>query len=275
MTAKPINWNQIDCDRAEYFIDYLDTATAQAEMQRYKQKTYDLVGAIPGSSLLDIGCGTGEDAVALAERVGSNGRVIGIDCSDSIIEEARRRTRSQNLPLTFQVGDVYQLAFADNSFDGCRADRLFMHLENPQKALTEMIRVTRPGGRILVREPDWETLVVDGCDRDLSRQILNLHFDGAIRHSCVGRQLYRWFRQAGLQQVAVADASTLMLTDFSTANRLYGFEDAAVRAAEQKPALSSQISSWLADLKQADGEGTFFSAVTGFTVVGCKGESNK
>jgi hypothetical protein len=109
----------------------------------------------------------------------------------------------------------------------------------------------------------------------LSRQILNLHFDSAIRHSCVGRQLYRWFRQAGLEQVAVADTSTLILTDFSTANRLYGFEDAAVRATEQMPTLSSQISNWLAELKKADREGTFFSAITGFTVVGCKGESHK
>jgi len=270
MNTKTLNWSQIDTAQPESFIDYMDTATAQAEMQRYKQKTYDLLGAAPGTCLLDVGCGTGEDAVALARRVVPSGNVTGLDCSASLIQEACRRITSEDLPLTFQVGDVHHLEFADNSFDGCRADRLFMHLENRQQALAEMIRVTRPGGRILVREPDWDTLIVDHAHRDLTQQILKLHFDHAIRHRAAGGELYRLFCQAELEHVAVADTSTLLLTDFSTANRLYGLEDAAARAKEQLPELSTQISAWLVDLQQADGEGIFFSAVTGFTVVGCK-----
>lgn len=270
MNTKPLNWSQIDTAQPESFITYLDTATAQAEMQRYKQKTYALLGAVHGACLLDVGCGTGEDAVALARRVGASGKVIGLDSSASLIEEARRRVTSEDLPLTFQVGDVHQLEFADDHFDGCRADRLFMHIENRPQALAEMIRVTRPGGRVLVRDPDWDTLVVDHPRRDLTRHILQQHFDHAIRHSAAGGELYRLFRQAGLERVAVADTSTLILTDFSTANRLYGLEDAAVRAQAQWPEQSSEISAWLRDLQQADGEGVFFSAVTGFTVVGCK-----
>ncbi|NJO08830.1 MAG: methyltransferase domain-containing protein [Leptolyngbyaceae cyanobacterium SL_1_1] len=270
MNTQTPNWSQIDTTQPESFINYLDTATAQAEMQRYKQKTYDLLAAAPGTYLLDVGCGTGEDAVALARRVGSSGKVIGLDCSASLIQEARRRVDSEDLPVTLQVGDVHRLEFADDSFDGCRADRLFMHLADRRQALAEMIRVTRPGGRILVREPDWDTLVVDHPQRDLTRQILHRHFDHAIRHSASGGELYRLFRQAGLERVAVADTSTLILTDFSTANRLYGLEDAAAHTKEQLPELSLQISAWLADLQQADGKGTFFSAVTGFTVVGCK-----
>lgn len=270
MNSKPLDWRQIDMAQSECFIDYLDTATAQAEMQQYKQKTYDLMGAIPGAFILDVGCGTGEDAVALAKRVGRNGQVIGLDCSVSLIEEARCRFKTEDLSLTFQVGDVHHLEFADKRFDGCRADRLFMHIENPQQALVEMIRVARPGGRVVVREPDWDTLIVDHSERNLTRQILTLHFDQAIRHSSSGRELYRLFRQAGLEHVTVADTSTLILTDFSTANRLYGLEDAAARAKVQMPELSTQISTWLADLQQADREGLFFSAVTGFTVVGYK-----
>ncbi|UJB72233.1 methyltransferase domain-containing protein (plasmid) [Acaryochloris sp. 'Moss Beach'] len=269
MNTKTLNWSQIDTTEPTPFIDYLDTATAQAEMQRYKQKTYDLL-AVPGAFLLDVGCGTGEDAVALSKRVGPDGKVIGLDCSDALIQEARRRITVQDLPLTFKVGDVHHLKLADDSIDGCRADRLFMHIANRQQALAEMTRVTRPGGRILVREPDWDTLIVDHAHRDLTRQILRQHFDHSIRHSASGGELFRLFHQAGLTQVAVADTSTLILTDFSTANRLFGLEDAAAWAKAQLPDLSAHISAWLADLQQADGDGTFFSAVTGFTVVGCK-----
>ncbi len=270
MPIKPLNWNQIDTAKPEYFIDYLDTATAQTEMQRYKQKTYELLGATPGAVLLDVGCGTGDDAIALAKRVGHTGRVVGIDCSTSLIAEARRRVKPGDQSLTFKVGDVHHLDFVDSSFDGCRADRLFMHLEDRQQALREMIRVTRPKGRILVREPDWDTLIVDHPHRDLTRKILKPHFDQAIRHSATGGELYRLFRQAGLVQVTIADTSTLVLTDFSTANQLYGLEAAATRAKEKMPALGSEISTWLSDLQQAEQEGIFFSAVTGFTILGYK-----
>ena len=269
MSSTSLNWSKIDTAKSESFIDYLDTATAQSEMQRYKQKTYDLLGATPGASLLDVGCGTGDDAIAIAERVGRTGRVVGIDYSASLIEEARLRVKSRELSLTFQVGDIHHLDLADNSFDGCRADRLFMHIEDRQQALAEMIRVTRPNGRVLVREPDWDTLIVDHPDRALTRKILHPHFDQAICHGSTGGELYRLFHQAGLKEITIADTSTLVLTDFSTANQLYGLAPAAAQAKEQMPELSTQISDWLEDLQQADRDGIFFSAVTGFTVVGC------
>lgn len=275
MNSTSLNWRRIDTAKPESFINYLDTATAQFEMQRYKQKTYDLLGTTAGVSLLDVGCGTGEDAIAMAKRVGNTGQVVGVDCSASLIEVARCRIKTDDLSLTFQVGDIHRLAFADDSFDGCRADRLFMHIENRQQALSEMIRVARPKGRILVREPDWDTLIVDHVRRDLTQKIIRPHFSQAIRHTHTGGELYRLFHQAGLENVSVADTSTLVLTDFSTANQLYGLEPAAAQAKVQMPELSTQISTWLSDLQQADREGLFFSAVTGFTVVGHKTAQSK
>jgi ubiquinone/menaquinone biosynthesis C-methylase UbiE len=271
MSQKAPNWSQIDTSTgSDYFVRYLETATAQTEMQRYKQKSYDLLGANPGKQLLDVGCGIGDDALALAERVGSGGRVVGLDCSATLIADACRRAESQQLPLEFQVGDVCCLEFPPESFDGCRADRVFMHLADREQALREMMRVTRPGGRIVVREPDWDTLVIDSLECNLTRQILKTHFDQSIRHANTGRQLYRLFHQAGLEPVEVADCSTLVLTDFATANRLYGLEDAAAFMKEQAPELAEPITNWLTELRRSDGEGTFFSAVTGFTVVGHK-----
>ncbi len=268
-TAQPTNWQRIDTTQSDYFIDYLDTATAQVEMQRYKQKTYDLIGAVPGATLLDIGCGTGDDAIALAQLVGATGHVVGLDRSAVLIEEACRRV-TDDLAVVFTVGDSHHLPFEADSFDGCRIDRVLMHLDDPQCAIREAIRVTRPGGRILVREPDWETLILDCSDRDLSRRILNAHFDGAIRHSTIGRQLYRLFCQAGLDHVAIPDTSTLILTEFATANQLYGLTDAAAQAQDQWPELYDSIQTWLDELQQADRDGHFFSAVVGLTVIGCK-----
>jgi ubiquinone/menaquinone biosynthesis C-methylase UbiE len=66
-------------------IEYLDTMTAQAEIKRYKNMSYKLLNIESGSSILDLGCGTGDDVLALAELVGPNGKVVGLDNNKSLI----------------------------------------------------------------------------------------------------------------------------------------------------------------------------------------------
>jgi len=271
MSDTPPRWGEIErSGRPEYFVGYLDKVTAQSEIQRYKRRTYQLLEVGPGARVLDVGCGTGDDAIALAGLVDPGGAVVGIDNSASIIEEARRRVVARALPVELRTGDAHCLDIPDDSFDACRADRVLMHLRDQEAALAEMVRVTRPGGRVVVREPDWDTLVIDGPDRALTRALLHGHFDRVIRNGGSGRQLYRLLRRAGLIEVEVADTSTLVLTDYATANQLYGLEAAASALAELEPSSRERAADWLRQLQEADRQGQFFSAVTGFTVIGRK-----
>jgi ubiquinone/menaquinone biosynthesis C-methylase UbiE len=266
------DWRNIHdlVENQETYVDYLETAIEQTEVNRYKKKSYQLLNLKSGSSVLDIGCGTGDDVLAIAELVGREGKVVGIDNSKSMIEKASQKSNQKQLPVQFRVADVYNLDFADNTFDGCRADRVFMHLQDRQQALSEMIRITRPCGRIVVIDPDWDTMIVEAPDRNLTRRILNNFVDQLLLNPWCGRELYKLFQQARLENVVVADAATLVLTDFSTAKQLMRFDKAANLLREKKPSLSDKVESWLNYLKQADENGFFFSAATMFTVVGEK-----
>ena len=139
-----------------------------------------------------------------------------------------------------------------------------------QQALSEMIRVTKPGGRIVVTDPDWDTMIVEAPDRDLTRWIIDNFVDQLVLNPWCGREPYKLFQDAGLKNVVVADAATLVLTDFATAKQLMMFDKAANLMREENPSLSDKIESWLKYLKQADENGVFFSAATMFTVVGEK-----
>jgi SAM-dependent methyltransferase len=194
---------------------------------------------------------------------------VGVDNSHALIEAARQRAEHALRQVEFRVADARQLDFADNTFDGCRADRIFMHLPDRESVLAEMIRVTRPGGWIVVSDPDWDTLVLEAPDKYLTRQILAVVADDVV-HAWSGRELYKLFLQSGLGEVSIADTFTLVLTDFATADQLYQLE-AAVALMEATGVISAEKASpWLGYLKQADQVGHFFSAVTGFTVVGQK-----
>jgi ubiquinone/menaquinone biosynthesis C-methylase UbiE len=246
---------------------YLDTVSRQPDVQAYKRHTFTLLGVQAGHHLLDVGCGTGEDVRALARLVGSNGRIIGLDIREELIAAARKRIADTDLPVEYYVSDVYRLNFADNAFDGCRADRVFQHLSDPHKALMEMIRVVRSESSVVVADPDWETLVIDAADRAVTRRILN--FNCSFAHGWMGRQLPGLFRRAGLREVTTIPV-THVVTDFALADYLFFLQDAVKEAQAAGLITNSEAIAWLDDLTKASGEGYFFSALTLFVVGGRK-----
>lgn len=107
-----------------------------------------------GMTLLDCGCGPGAITVGLAKLV-APGQVIGIDIDDAQIAQARALAQSQNTSnVGFEAGDVYNLRFADNTFDAVFSHGVLHHLADPVTALREMYRVLKPGGVLGVRDPD-------------------------------------------------------------------------------------------------------------------------
>ncbi|HEV3341112.1 MAG TPA: methyltransferase domain-containing protein [Pirellulales bacterium] len=250
------------------FVRYLDSVSRLETIQRIKQRTYDLLAVQDGHCLLDVGCGTGDDVRSLAARVGRTGRVVGIDGSENMVAEAWTRAQGANLPVEFLVGDAERLEFPDDSFDGCRAERVLVHLNHPDRAFAEMVRVARPGARIVVFDADWETLVVDAPSRAITRTMLNCHCDGSGSR-WIGRQLHRLFCEAGLTEITVT-TDTLVFTDYSQADFVFQLREAAVQALAAGVVTQPQASQWLDDLAQANQRGTFFAAVTGFCVGGRK-----
>jgi SAM-dependent methyltransferase len=238
----------------DFFVRYLDTVSAQESIQALKRRSFALLDVQPGAHLLDVGCGTGDDVRILGQLVGSRGRVVGVDHSETMITE---------------VGDAQHLAFADNTFDGCRAERVFMHVENPRQTLAEMIRVMHPGGRIVALDPDFETLVIDAADRSLTRRILNFVCDSVARNGWIGRQRPALFRAAQLTDIAIS-ADTLLQTDYPLFLQFLRFREYTDRAQAAGVVSAAEASVWLEELEQASREGRFFAAMTFFFVSGRK-----
>jgi SAM-dependent methyltransferase len=118
----------------------------------------------PGESVLDVGSGPGLLAAEMAEVVGPEGTVQGIEPSESMLAiAARREPAAGSAPLEFQTGDAGALPFADGSFDAVVATQVYEYVADMAAALAEVHRVLRPGGRLLVLDTDWGS-VVWRCD---------------------------------------------------------------------------------------------------------------
>jgi len=268
-----------DVDRSasgSALIAFLDRLQGSPWARAYKQASLTMLRPAPGQRLLDVGCGTGEEVRLLAEVVGPTGRVVGLDFSQAMIDEARRRTivgapsRAPLPPVEFQVGDVLALPFADGAFDGCRADRTLQHVADPDRALAEMVRVTRPGGRIVVSEPDSDTKLIDAADRHTTRRVLEVMSDG-MRSGWIGRQLYARCRAAGLTEIELA-VHPLYYFDLARMDDAFRLRAMAEQAAARGLVTAEAAAAWLADLEAADAAGRFFGASFIFTAAATRPE---
>lgn len=107
-----------------------------------------------GSRGLDVGCGVGLFALWLAEAIGPRGRVVGIEPSAERVEAARAMVGHGPLAdrLEFRVGDATKLDVPDATFDWVWCGDVLHHVQETARALSELARVVRPGGRIIVKE---------------------------------------------------------------------------------------------------------------------------
>jgi SAM-dependent methyltransferase len=252
-------------------VAYLDTLSGLEEIRAYKRRSHEALRIRPGSRVLDVGCGAGEDLGELAALVGREGRVVGVDSSQTMIAQALERTRG--LPVQCQVGDAHALAFPDEAFDGSRADRVLQHVADPARVLAELVRVTRRGGRVAVFEPDWDTLVVSGGsqvvsaeDRALIRAILDFRSD-SIRHGWIGRQLAGMAADEGLADVTIAPVA-VVVTDLELADTLLELSAAAEGAVAAGVVHHDPALRWLAGLRSSAADGRFMASLTGFLVSG-------
>ena len=107
-----------------------------------------------GLRLLDVGCGLGEAALALAHDLGIQGEVVGVDRSAEMVRVAQAKARTARCRVRFTVGDACALDESDDSFDVVRSERTLQWLDNPAAAVAEMARVVRPQGRISLIDTD-------------------------------------------------------------------------------------------------------------------------
>lgn len=251
---------------AASFISYLDEATDQ--FRAVKASAHSLLALKSNDKVLDIGCGTGDDARELAAMVAPNGLAIGVDKSKSMIAEARRRAQGCSLPLQFEVGEAEHLPWESGYFDACRADRLLRHLVGPDQALNEMVRVLRPGGHILVVDRDWGMVALDSADPVTTQVVLDRACAG-IRNGWIGRKLHGLFKRAGLTEIQVQTYG-INLTSFEIADALLDLRIVTEHAVGAGDISRQAGNAWVADLLERHRLEAFFATLTLYVAFGRK-----
>jgi demethylmenaquinone methyltransferase / 2-methoxy-6-polyprenyl-1,4-benzoquinol methylase len=135
-------------DRIAGVYDRMNSVMTAGMHHRWRRRAAELAAVGPGDRALDVATGTGDLAVALKDRVGERGEVVGLDFSERMLELARAKAPD----VRFEWGNALELPYGDGKFDAVTVGFGARNFADLRAGLSEMARVARPGGRVVVLE---------------------------------------------------------------------------------------------------------------------------
>jgi demethylmenaquinone methyltransferase / 2-methoxy-6-polyprenyl-1,4-benzoquinol methylase len=139
-------------DRIAGVYDLMNSAMTAGLHHQWRERAVDRAEVGQGSDALDVCCGTGDLALALRRRIGPDGRVVGCDFSEPMLQLAREKSGEEGLAVEFGWADALDLPYGDGSFDAVTIGFGARNLADLERGLAEMARVLRPGGRLVILE---------------------------------------------------------------------------------------------------------------------------
>lgn len=235
----------------------LDAMYRTRDVVRRRRLALEAVDAQPGERILDVGCGPGYYVAELADRVGPDGAVVGIDLSKEMLAVAGGRCAG--LPnAEFRQADATALPVDDEDFDRVLSVQMLEYVPDVDAALAEIRRVLRPGGRAVLWDVDQDTLSVQARDRARSERVLRAWYERSA-HPALPRTLAARLRAAGFDEVRMeAHAfATAELDPETYGGSLVGMIEAYVAAVGHE----EDARGWAAEQRELGERGEFYFAL--------------
>jgi len=267
-TADPYgNTDRLDETSLEAIVARLEARGKHPFFQRMLREYLDVMAIGAAGSVLDLGCGTGVAARAIARRPDFAGTVLGIDLSAFLVDTANRLAGAEQLAdrVSFRVGDTSSLDLEDGRFDAVVAHTLLSHVRDPLATLREVRRALKPAGTVGIFDGDYASMTFGHEDPEKGRAHDEALVAAMVTQPRVMRQMPRMLRAAGLElvrsfpyvlaEVGQADFWAPAITSFRTLLPKAGAMSEADAGA------------WVDDLEKASADGVFFGASNFYSYV--------
>jgi ubiquinone/menaquinone biosynthesis C-methylase UbiE len=232
----------------------------RSQLEPAQTRMLKLVAIQPGDRVLDVACGTGLVTFRVAEAVGANGHVVGIDISGEMVENARRRAAECRIAnVSFERAGAEELPTEDNAFDVALCAVGLMYVPEPLLAIAEMHRAIIPGGAVAAvvwgrRDHCGWSAIFEIVDARVKTEVCPLFFQLGT-----GESLKTIFQRAGLEDIRMERIETLLLYDSPADALAAAFVGGPVALAysrfdeETRNQVHAEYLNSISDFRRADG----------------------
>jgi len=246
---------QFDADAARHIQRVYSTP----DVVEQRAEVLALLAAQPGERVLDIGSGPGFLVASLADAVGPRGAVHGLDQSGPMNTVAREVVGDRSWVM-FDEGDALVLPYPDGSFDAAVSTQVYEYVADIPAAFAELRRVLRPGGRVLILDTDWDSVVWHVADRERHRRVMAA-WEEHLVHAHLPCTLPGLLRSAGFR---VTGRHLIPLFNATYAQETYSVLtiDTIARFVVGRQGLSeADVDGWIADLRERGAEDDYLFSV--------------
>ncbi len=209
-----------------------------------------------GKSILDVGCGLGEDLFEL-NAIGHNQNTIyGLDLNPDLVSRSKALLEHFGLTATLQVAEADALPFAPNSIDIVTCKRVLQHLSSPTKTVAGFFNICKPNGHIFLCEPDRGSLIIHSHQKETTRKII-YYLEDVVATPWAGRALLSWLQHPQALHIDL-DTSSLSHLSWTDANRNFGFDLALPQMVQKGILTIDEARSWQDEQLNLTKQGAFY-----------------
>jgi ubiquinone/menaquinone biosynthesis C-methylase UbiE len=236
----------------------LEAVYLTPDIVRQRKEVLAALALRPGETVLDVGSGPGLLMADMADLVGPEGHVTGIDLSDSMLALSRRRFADPPLRERISIlkADATRLPFKTGQFDAAVSTQVYEYVPDVDRALAELFRVLRPGGRVLILDTDWDSLVWNTLDPTLSDRFIEA-WTMRFAHPHLPRTLQHRLRNAGFR---ILRCDVLVLLNDTYDPNTYSLTNGEIMAefVQHHGLSASDVADWKQSLRELGTQGQYF-----------------
>ena len=233
-------------------VEKFNTSAGAVERRSRILRALDLR---PGHHVLDVGAGPGHQVAEIAPNVAPGGLVKGVDAAESAIAIARERWTGLN-NVEFVSGDAYKLPFENSTFDAVMSSQVFEYLDDVAAALSEVFRLLKPKGRVLIHGTEWGALLWRSGDAERMARFMSI-WDRHLADPHMPQTLAKKLRVAGFNGVK-AEPVVHVETSYDPTSMSAVLMKFVVGYVVSQGISQDEADEWVDDLLSVDAAGEYF-----------------